>query len=63
MGMAKGRKMHHGTNVAGTAKGRKVGNGAGMAGGHSQGQESEHFVAIAYMDVAHYGIEMARAGQ
>ena len=37
MGMAKGRKMHYGTNVAGMAKGGKVGHVAGMAGGHSQG--------------------------
>ena len=63
MGMAKGRKMHHGTNTAGTAKGGKVGHVAGAAGGCSQGWESEHFVAIAHVDVAHCGIGMARAGQ
>ena len=45
------------------AKGGKVGHGAGATGGHGQGQESEHFVAVAYMDVAHCGIGMARARQ
>ena len=47
----------------GAAKGGKVGHVAGAAGGCSQGWESEHFVAIAHVDVAHCGIGMARAGQ
>ena len=63
MCMAKGRKMCHGTNVAGVAKGRKVGHVTGAAGGHGQGWESKDFVAIAHVDVAHCGIGMARARQ
>ena len=58
---AKGRKMHHGTNIAGVAKGRRVGHVAGVAGGYGQWWESEHFVAIAHRDIAHCGFGTARA--
>ena len=59
---AKGGKMHHGAGAAG-------GHGQGQEdvpwhkhSRHSQGQESKHFVAVAYVDIAHCGIGMARAG-
>ena len=51
MGVAKSRKMPHGTNAAGATKGGKVGHGAGAESGRGQGRESEHFVAIAHPDL------------
>ena len=60
-GTATGRKVGQVQQVG--AKGRKVGHVTGTAGGCGQGWESKHFVAIAYVDIAHCGIGMARAGQ